>query len=111
MMAKKKANKGNAAESKPKKQHTKHRLLNFVILFISLAVIVYLLGSFHYIKATDNIWVIHKEQFGFQNTYLDIRKWSSLDLFYHPEIVRAIKKDGGETLLNQIKKGLTQVDE
>jgi hypothetical protein len=102
---------GNAAVPKSKNRQGKPRLLNYLLLFISLAVIVYFLGNYHYIRTSDRTLVIHKLHFGFQDTYLDIRKWSTLDLYYHAEVEQAIRKTGGQKLLNQIKSSLTQVEE
>lgn len=99
-MAKKKK---NSAEPKSKKSRNKYRLLNYIMLSISLLVIIYYLDSYHFIRTSDRTLVIQKNHFGFQDTYVDIRKWSVLDLFYHAEVERAILKAGGQKLLTQVK--------
>jgi hypothetical protein len=107
-MAKRKA---NSAGSKSKKIKSTYRLLQLIIIVISIAVIIYFLGNYHFIRTPYRILVIHKLHFGFQNTYLDLRNWSTLDLFYHTEVEQAIRKTGGQNLLDQIKKSLNHVDE
>jgi hypothetical protein len=101
----------HSAGPNSKKRLPKTGFANFLLLFISLAIILYFLGSYHFLRTPIRTMVIPKLHFGFQATFLDLRKWSTLDLYYHIEVEQAIRATGGQHLLNQIKNSLTQVDE
>jgi hypothetical protein len=107
-MAKKKSAGAN------QKQAGRRRGFKFVYLLIwliSFAVIINLFGNYYFIRTSERILVIPKLHFGFRDSYIDMRKWSGIDLFYHAEVEQAIIKQGGKKLLNQIQQGLTQVEQ
>ena len=101
-MAKRKA---HGSERKKRKKSSK--LFQLLLLLVSLTMIGYFLGNYHFIRTPEQTMAIRKLHFSFYDTYVDMRKWSPLDLFYHGEVQKAIIKNGGEQLLNQIQQGLT----
>ncbi|MCX7919586.1 MAG: hypothetical protein N3A72_08280 [bacterium] len=105
-MAKKKP-----ARSAGTRRNKTRRLIAPLIVLLSATVIVYILGSYHFLQTNAKMYVVRKVHFGFKDTYVDMRKWSALDLFYHPEIKQAIIKVGGQNLLTQLEQTFSQVEE
>ncbi|MDI6782534.1 MAG: hypothetical protein QME64_00370 [bacterium] len=97
-------------QSAGKKGTKSSKLIHLGLIVVSLVVILYFLGNYHFIRTSKRTVVVRKLHFGFPDTYVDMRKWSPLDLFYHGEVQKAIINHGGEKLLNQIQQGLTKVD-
>lgn len=96
---------------KSNKSRSKNQILQFFLLVISLTLIIYFLGTYHFIRTSNDTLVIRKLHFGFEDTYVDMRKWSTLDLFYHSEVEKAILKNSGQKILNRIKNTLNNAED
>jgi hypothetical protein len=100
--------KRKSSGSERKKGKKTRKLLQVVLLLISLTAIIYFLGNYHFIRTSERTYVIPKLHFSFRDTSVDMRKWSPLDLFYHTEVEKAIIKNGGERLRKQIQQELSE---
>lgn len=68
----------------------------------------YWLAGHHVVRAESGYLILKKRFLSFDDTYVDVRKWTSADYDRHPQLKRALVNQGYSDLLADLRRSEIQ---